>query len=158
MTAKPLGNLEHIYASYHLQFTTYHLQNALPLGHTNGDVLDHVVQIHGTRYVETDADMVATGKLLDVKGSACDFTSPKAIRKDIDAFKGDMSLMEGYDHCFLIDEQLAPKQTDNTRLCAVCMQLFETKTCIQICLLSIFLSFISLNPQKISSEPNFRHF
>jgi aldose 1-epimerase len=87
-------------------------------GHTNGDVLDHVVQIHGKRYVETDKDVIATGKLLDVKGTAMDFTAGKAVGKDIGFFTGEMAFLKGYDHCFLIDKKSAKQQPDGTRHCA----------------------------------------
>ncbi|HYK75729.1 MAG TPA: aldose epimerase family protein [Daejeonella sp.] len=66
----------------------------------NGDgsfIGGHVVEIPASKYLAQDKDYVATGKLLDVHGTAHDFTQPKTIQHD---WKPE----EGYDQGFVLDK------------------------------------------------------
>ncbi|MDR1248758.1 MAG: galactose mutarotase [Treponema sp.] len=79
-------------------------------GEGRGLILDHEARIHGSSYVETDRDLIPTGKLLPVQGGPFDFTAPKPIGRDFagtvgsNASKlGDGSDGPGYDHCFVLD-------------------------------------------------------
>ncbi len=117
-------------------------------GHdANAPILGHEVQINASKYVQTDADMVATGTLLDTKGSAaCDFSTAKKISADIGAFKGDKALGEGYDHCFVIDNDMAEKNEkiksaeEGVRLAATCtapesgrvMRVYTDLSCVHL--------------------------
>lgn len=65
-------------------------------GEGNGSILDHVAQIFSDYYTETNADIIPTGKLLPVEGSALDFTTPRQIGERI----AETGL--GYDDNFVI--------------------------------------------------------
>lgn len=62
------------------------------------DVLNHELQIDSSKIVET-RQLIPTGKLLDVVGTAFDFRSAKKIGRD---FK---LLSEGYDNSFVIAQK-----------------------------------------------------
>ncbi|MEI8059384.1 MAG: aldose epimerase family protein [Ferruginibacter sp.] len=60
-------------------------------------ILDQVLLLKADKFTEVDSVLIPTGKLPDVKGTPMDFTSAKAIGKDIAAVKG------GYDHNWVIN-------------------------------------------------------
>lgn len=68
-----------------------------------GDVLDHVVTLNASRYLETDDRQVPTGRILDVAGTPLDFTRPGTIGLRIDDNDEALRLAHGYDHYFIID-------------------------------------------------------
>lgn len=65
-----------------------------------GDVLGHVLQLKAKRYVPTRSDLIPTGEIAEVTGGPLDFTTAKAIGKDIKMLPRDRN---GYDNCFVID-------------------------------------------------------
>lgn len=73
-----------------------------------GTVLDHELTLNAPQYTPVDSTLIPTGQLVDVKGTAFDFTSPFAIGARIDSVPG------GYDHNFV----LAPATTDSLNFAA----------------------------------------
>jgi aldose 1-epimerase len=59
-------------------------------------VLHHQVRINADSYTPADKQLIPTGSIEAVKGTAFDFTEPKEIGHDIDQVKG------GYDHNFVL--------------------------------------------------------
>jgi len=74
-------------------------------GHEAGQkaVLDTVLTINASKYTEIDDGGIPTGKLIDVAGTPMDFTSPKAIGKEINADYKQMVMVKGYDHNYALD-------------------------------------------------------
>lgn len=72
-------------------------------GAGRGPVLNHHLTLHAARYLETDADMVPTGRMLPVAGTAFDFT-----RGDIIGRRLDQIPIGGYDHPFVLADQPRP--------------------------------------------------
>lgn len=66
-------------------------------GHNSGQVLNHVVTINSDSITTVDSTAIPTGEIKDIKKTAFDFTSPKAIGEQIDEVPG------GYDHNFVLD-------------------------------------------------------
>lgn len=64
-------------------------------GAGSGTILGHEVQLACDRYLEVDAALIPTGNILDVQGTAFDFTKRKSLGKDIEQ-------AGGYDHCFIL--------------------------------------------------------
>lgn len=70
-----------------------------------GDILDHVVTIHGARFTPVDKDLIPTGEIRSVKGTPFDFTSPREIGARIDADDEQIGFGKGYDHNWVLDSQ-----------------------------------------------------
>jgi len=70
-------------------------------------IYDHELFINANSYVETDKNLIPTGKLIPVKGEAVDFRTMKPIGRDIS------KLENGYDHCYVLN-----KKTEGPELAA----------------------------------------
>ncbi len=64
----------------------------------SADILQHEVMINADKYTDVDSLLIPNGKLPDVKGTPMDFTSAKAVGKEIDSVKG------GYDHNWVLNK------------------------------------------------------
>ena len=69
-----------------------------------GDILGHEMRINGNRYIPILADAIPTGEIRLVNGTAFDFTSAKAIGKDIESGEEQLLNGNGYDHCFVLNK------------------------------------------------------
>lgn len=65
------------------------------VGHDAGSVLGHDVQIFADKYLEPDANVLPTGRVLSVEGTPFDFRESKSLGAEI-------AQAGGYDHCFVI--------------------------------------------------------
>ncbi len=65
-------------------------------GQGEGDILGHEAMLNSDEYLEGTAALIPTGKILQVKGTPYDFTTPKLIGADIAKAPG------GYDNCFIL--------------------------------------------------------
>lgn len=62
-----------------------------------GDVKNHLCKFECSKYLEVDQNLVPTGKLLDVKNTAFDFTNEKSVGKDLPLQNN------GFDNFMVID-------------------------------------------------------
>ena len=71
-------------------------------GHNTGSILDHMLQIDADRYTEVDSELIPTGALPSVEGTAMDFREPHRIGARIGAPEARIAEFGGYDHnmCF----------------------------------------------------------
>lgn len=67
-------------------------------GHDSGTVLDHLLQVDGPFYTPVDAELLPTGEVLSVDGTAFDFRTETPIGKNIAAVDN-----AGYDHNWVLD-------------------------------------------------------
>ena len=61
-------------------------------------ILNHQLQLNADKYTPVNDKLIPTGEIADVKGTAMDFTTAKAIGKDIQNVKG------GYDHNWILNQ------------------------------------------------------
>lgn len=71
-------------------------------GHNSGTVLGHRLQMDAPSFLETDENLIPTGKLIPTAGTPMDFSEEKTIGRDIEADYPALKLGGGYDHCFVI--------------------------------------------------------
>ena len=72
-------------------------------GDANGDVLSHFVRINAKNYTELDADLIPTGRLIEVENTAYDFTERHQIGDFITPGGDDYGKINTYDINFAID-------------------------------------------------------
>jgi aldose 1-epimerase len=66
-----------------------------------GSVLDYQVQSKAKHYLPVDHEMIPTGEIKALEGTALDFTQAKTFAADIQV----LSTTKGYDHYFVCDTQ-----------------------------------------------------
>ncbi|MBO5525425.1 MAG: galactose mutarotase [Clostridia bacterium] len=64
--------------------------------------MDNVLWIDSDVMTPTNATMIPEGAFREVKGTAFDFNTPKAMGKDIDADDIELRQGNGYDHCHIL--------------------------------------------------------
>ena len=62
-----------------------------------GSIHNHLLTLKSSQYLEIDKNLIPTGKFIDVKNTAFDFTTEKEMGRDIE------NVSPGYDHCFVTD-------------------------------------------------------
>lgn len=72
-------------------------------GAGNGTVLDHELQILASRSTPSDDELIPTGEIAPVVGTAIDFQHPRRIGDRIDEVSAPPTL--GYDHNLLLDAE-----------------------------------------------------
>ncbi|HEY9516729.1 MAG TPA: aldose epimerase family protein [Gemmatimonadaceae bacterium] len=74
-------------------------------GHGSGNILDHLLTLHSSRFTPVNAELLPTGEIRSVTGTPFDFTTPRAVGLSLDA--GDEQLLHGngYDHNFVLDRE-----------------------------------------------------
>ncbi len=75
-------------------------------GAESGTVLDHELLINADFYLETDAELIPTGRIMPVVGTPCDFREKRIIvERNSPEVPCDMSGKPGFDHCFVIRKE-----------------------------------------------------
>ncbi len=75
-------------------------------GEGNGDILNHILVINANASTPViDESMIPTGEIVDIRGTALDFTSPKAIGEQIDADHPQLNYGSGYDFNYVINKK-----------------------------------------------------
>ncbi len=75
-------------------------------GEGNGKILDHILVINADSATPViDESMIPTGEIVNIEGTALDFTSPKAIGEDIDADHPQLKYGSGYDFNYVINKE-----------------------------------------------------
>jgi aldose 1-epimerase len=67
------------------------------------DILDHELSIAADKFLPVDATLIPTGELKNVAKTPFDFSTPKAIGKDIQAKDDQLTKGKGYDHCWSLN-------------------------------------------------------
>jgi aldose 1-epimerase len=68
-----------------------------------GSLGDHILQIHGARFLPIDETRIPLGVAEDVRGTAFDFLAPVRIDDRIALDHEQLRVNGGYDHCWVLD-------------------------------------------------------
>jgi len=68
-----------------------------------GDILNHQLTLHASRFTPVDAGLIPTGELKPVASSPFDFRKPTAVGARINADDEQLHLGRGYDHNWVLD-------------------------------------------------------
>lgn len=100
-------NLEITYLAKSSKTTVCNLTNHLYWNlHGEGSgktILDHELKLNCSEVLEMDTVQIPTGKLIQVKGTALDFTEGRVFGDEIDSEFNNIRNFRGYDHCFKVD-------------------------------------------------------
>lgn len=89
-------------------------------GEGMGDILDHVLVIDANFMTEiADSQMIPTGKIIDIRGTAMDFTTPHAVGQRINDPLPQLRMGSGYDHNYILNKD------QNTNEMTFCASLYE---------------------------------
>ena len=105
-------------------------------GFDAGDVFSHVLYLDADCFVETDAELIPTGRLLPVLNTPMDFRTAKTIGKDFDLSYEPMKLAGGYDHCMVFTKTIrdpieAPRAIVTEPTSGRKMSVFTSLPCVQ---------------------------
>lgn len=71
-------------------------------GNARQDILGHELSIYADAFTPTDTDLIPTGELLSVEGTALDFRTPHSIGSRIHSEDVHLRTAGGYDHNFVL--------------------------------------------------------
>lgn len=136
-----LGNDDSVridYSAYTDRTTVVNLTNHAYfnlLGDMSRTVSDHEVNIFAKNSVECDDELVPTGRIIPVKNTAIDFTSPQKIGSRLhESVAGQLFPGKGYAVCYVLDgsndetplvARIAEKETGRI------MEVYSNQPCIQ---------------------------
>lgn len=80
-------------------------------GQGNGDILNHELTLHASKFTPVDSTLIPTGELRSVAGTPFDFLKPQRVGERINVDDEQLKIAKGYDHNWVIDSQGAGKLT-----------------------------------------------
>lgn len=72
-------------------------------GDPSNSAIDHVLYLNATNFTPVDSTFMTTGEIASVEGTPMDFTTPKAIGRDIENPYQQLRNGKGYDHNWVLD-------------------------------------------------------
>jgi aldose 1-epimerase len=70
-----------------------------------GDILNHELALHASRFTPVDAGLIPTGELKPVESTPFDFREPTSVGARINANDEQLYLAHGYDHNWVLDRK-----------------------------------------------------
>ena len=74
-------------------------------GNLNKTILDHEIQINANSILPVDEFMIPTGEIKNIENTPFDFKEFKTIAKDIDTNHKQIEIGQGFDHCWVLNNQ-----------------------------------------------------
>ena len=103
-------------------------------GETSDSILEHELWVNADAYTRANNEMITTGDIVDVTGTAMDFRTAKLIGRDIGKEEEPLLIGGGYDHNWVLNahqpEEAIVKLTSAES--GICMEVFTDYPGIQI--------------------------
>ena len=137
-TLKKEGALAVNYEAYTDKKTIFNLTNHAYFnleGYETGSIADQVMWIDADNMNEQDFDIIPTGKIISVKGTPYDFTTPKAIGRDFDSDPDMEKQNGGYDNNFIFnnfDGTLKKRCTLKAPVTGLEMTVYTDQPCVGV--------------------------
>ena len=104
-------------------------------GFASGKIFDHEMWMDADSFLETDDTLIPTGRMIPVKGTAFDFSTPKTIGRDFDLSYEPLRLAGGYDHCINFTAKDDPMAEARVRVyepkSGRVMEVYTNMPCVQ---------------------------
>lgn len=103
-------------------------------GFGNKDILGHVLTIDADRFTPVGSDLIPTGELRSVEGTAFDFRKPAAIGDRINSAEDQIFYGKGYDHNYVLNNAGRTSVASITVIepeCGRVMQVFTSEPGVQ---------------------------
>lgn len=99
-----------------------------------GTVMDHAIAVAADRYLPVNADLIPTGELRPVAGTAFDLRRMTRIGDRIEADDAQLRLGGGFDHCFVLADAPHPAVQPAARVEAegIVMEVLTTEPAVQL--------------------------
>lgn len=103
-------------------------------GEDSDSILEHELWLNADAFTRVSNEMISTGEILDVTGTAMDFRTAKAIGRDIDKEEEPLKIGGGYDHNWVLNAHAAEEAIAKvtSKESGICMQIFTDYPGIQI--------------------------
>jgi len=89
-------------------------------GEGNGDILDHVLVVDANFVTAVaDSQLIPTGEITDIRGTAMDFTTPHTVGERINDPMPQLKMGGGYDHNYILNKD------QNGNEMTFCASLYE---------------------------------
>lgn len=103
-------------------------------GENSDSILEHILWVNADSFTRVNEEMISTGEILDVTGTAMDFRTPKAIGQDIGKDEEPLRIGGGYDHNWVIsaheaDEAIARVTSEES---GISMEIYTDCPGVQI--------------------------
>lgn len=104
-------------------------------GYETASIADQVMWIDADAMNEQDFDIIPTGKIVSVKGTAYDFTTPKEIGRDFDSDPDMKKQMGGYDNNYIFndyDGKIKKRCTLSAPVSKIKMSVWTNQPCVGV--------------------------
>ncbi len=96
-------------------------------------VLDHEVYINSKFVTAIDKELIPTGELLDIRGTAYDFSEPKKIGRDIQTDDFMLNVANGYDFNYVLDNDgQGEVASAYSKKSGIKMSVYTDRDCMQL--------------------------
>lgn len=105
-------------------------------GYASGSILGHTLFLDADAYLPTDAELIPTGEIRSVEGTALDFRCEKAIGRDFDLERPELENAGGYDHCLVFSDRgeggCVLRGVLKDKVTGRVMRLYTDQPCVQL--------------------------
>lgn len=103
-------------------------------GENSDSILEHELMVNADAFTRVNNEMISTGEIVDVTGTAMDFRTPKVIGRDISNDEEPLNIGGGYDHNWVLNVHAAgePVVKVSSAESGIVMEVFTDYPGIQI--------------------------